>query len=183
MRLLLAILLVQHVEGTGHGQLGVDHSTEYLLRRIASSRPEHTDPTLDCSWRRLSYELAPQLQPLTAARSKELHDALELETMCNETFSTPVNDRPPPQSRRNSSITVFVSTSGHDAAAGSESAPLLTLQAAVARVKERRGALGTSGILATIYMRGGTYALNETLVLTTHDSHLTITPYPGKRSD
>lgn len=40
----------------------------------------------DCSWRKLAYSYAPQLQSVTMGRAKQLFDALELETMCNETF-------------------------------------------------------------------------------------------------
>ena len=169
------------VHATGHGQLGVDKSQEYLLARIASSRPAKADVQLDCSWRRLAYEFAPSLQPLTGARSKELHDALELESMCNEGFVIPSHAQTAPMSAHESPLTVFISPDGQDAAAGTKAEPMLTLKAALAKVKGLRE--GTSNEqAATIYMRAGLYSLNETLVLTSKDSELVISSYPGKRS-
>eukprot|EP01043_Picozoa_sp_COSAG02_P066664 COSAG02_NODE_10450_length_1938_cov_1.625884_1_plen_373_part_00 len=40
----------------------------------------------DCSWRKLAYSYAPQLQAVSTGKAKQLFDALELGTMCNETF-------------------------------------------------------------------------------------------------
>jgi hypothetical protein len=177
--LALCLCLVRHGECTGHGQLGVDHSPGYLLRRIASSRPENADATLDCAWRKLAYEYAPSLQPLTMARAKELHDALELSSLCNETFAAPGHHPSAPLPSHDTPITVFVSTHGRDEANGTEVAPMLTLQAAVAKVREMRAG-GQRGLSATIYLRQGSYLFNETLVLTSLDSQLVIASYPGK---
>jgi hypothetical protein len=148
----------------------------YLLLRISSSRPENADSTLDCSWRKLAYEYAPSLQPLTTARAEELHDALELSSLFNETFAAPGHHPSASLPSHDTPITVFVSTDGRDEATGTEVARMLTLQAAVREMR----AGGQRGLSATIYLRQGSYLFNETLVLTSLDSQLVIASYPGK---
>ena len=43
----------------------------------------NADEAFDCSWRRLAFAYAPTLQNVSAARAKELHDALELEAFAH----------------------------------------------------------------------------------------------------
>ncbi|MDR2850186.1 MAG: right-handed parallel beta-helix repeat-containing protein [Verrucomicrobiota bacterium] len=81
--------------------------------------------------------------------------------------------------------TVFVAPDGSDANPGSKAAPFATLPRAMAAVRDAR-----SGDLppapATVYLRGGTYALREPLVFTPADSGtaaapVTIAAYPGEK--
>lgn len=65
---------------------------------------------------------------------------------------------------------VWVSPSGDDLAQGTEQTPLLTLQTALARVREmRRTATGPLGEIHVV-LKGGTYRMDETLTLNGDDS-------------
>ncbi|QRR04308.1 right-handed parallel beta-helix repeat-containing protein [Dyadobacter sandarakinus] len=73
---------------------------------------------------------------------------------------------------------IYVATSGNDANAGTLSAPLKTLAAALARVRVRKSAN------VTIQIRQGTYYLNEPLVITpevTHSKVVTIRNYQNEK--
>lgn len=73
-------------------------AARYLLGLTASSRPawitamDQDAPggaggaAFDCSWRRLAYSYAQQLQTVTESMAVDIFAALELRTMCNETF-------------------------------------------------------------------------------------------------
>ena len=73
-------------------------AARYLLGLTASSRPawitamDQDAPggaggaAFDCSWRRLAYSYAQQLQTVTERMAEDIFAALELRTMCNETF-------------------------------------------------------------------------------------------------
>jgi hypothetical protein len=71
-------------------------------------------------------------------------------------------------------ITVFVAPNGTDTAPGTESAPLRSIPAALAKSRTR-----TPDSPATLVLASGRYELTETLTLGPEDSGLTITAAPG----
>lgn len=78
-----------------------------------------------------------------------------------------------------------VATNGNDAASGTPDAPLATVREAVARIRARTGAEGTSAGGFQILLRGGRYAMMETVELTAADSGvhgapLYIRSWPGE---
>ena len=76
---------------------------------------------------------------------------------------------------QHAAASIFVDAAkGSDAAAGSESAPLKTVEAAIAKARKAAGAP------STIVLRAGTYYLKETLALTAADSGLTIESFSGE---
>ena len=195
------MLFVGHlVLATGHGRLDVDQTREHLLRLIASSRAPGADETLDCSWRRLAFEYAPTLlsaRLFSKDEAKRLHDALELSALCGEAFhyKSPVEAKSSQQlttASFASSIAVFVSPNGADTAAGTLHAPLLSIHAAIAMVRAKRGGTPPSAAnSAIIYLRAGTYHLADhatsgggggsgPLELHHIDSHLTFSAYQGE---
>ena len=176
------VLVIARADATGHGGLGVDRSAEHLRQLIASSRPNAADPQFDCAWRRLAWAYAPTLQQLSSSKSRELHDALELEGLCGQPFVEPPPHAPHPPTWPSASVagdptTVFVAPDGDDSAAGTLSAPLRTIHGALGIIRARRPSLA---MLATIVLRQGTYLLGTTLRLSHLDSHLRITAYEGE---
>ena len=154
-------------------------SSADLLDLISSTRKRGVDPALDCSWRRLALQQAPNLlsaRLYTTTTAKRLHDALELAQLCNESFVPPA-DAPslPPWAAPAANITVFVSPMGDDAAKGTISAPMRTLHAALLRVRHSRAEL--PDLHASILLRAGTYRLASPLTLHHIDSYLTIEAY------
>ena len=92
---LLVLLLSMAAVARATGGRDANQTLEYLLELTASSRPgwitaEHLGGgpatpggvAFDCSWRKLAMEYAPKLQPVSAAKAVELHDALELSALC-----------------------------------------------------------------------------------------------------
>lgn len=77
------------------------------------------------------------------------------------------------------SLDVYVSPQGSDSASGSQNAPLKTIQAAQAKVRQVRA--GATGDIH-VYLRGGTYYLDQTLVFGASDSNTTYLSYPGERA-
>jgi hypothetical protein len=76
----------------------------------------------------------------------------------------------------------FVSPDGDDSAPGTQERPFATLKRATRAVRNRADRLTASKVL----LRGGTYFLNEPLVLTPEDSGSFLAPiiyeaYPGER--
>ena len=185
LALLLAAAL-PYAFATGHGSLDVNQSRAYLLEKIRSSRPSTTDAALDCSWRNLAFSLAPKLlsQRLFASKAKELHDALELDSMCKTPFRPP--PRPPTaEGTPPSPIVVCVSPSGSDTHSGALASPLRTLHAAVKAVRSRRAGTPPAQSPATISLRAGTYHLGDeggALALHAGDSFLTFEGYAGEEA-
>ena len=95
MKFLLTLLSMAAVARATGGR-DANQTLEYLLELTASSRPywmtgELVDAggpaapggvAFDCSWRKLAMEYAPKLQAVSAAKTLELHDALELSALC-----------------------------------------------------------------------------------------------------
>ena len=73
-------------DAPAEGDVGVGGGGDLVGRIEARGGPGGA--AFDCSWRRLAYSYAPQLQTMTQSKAKELFDALELGTMCNETFDS-----------------------------------------------------------------------------------------------
>ena len=176
-------LLVPSAQATGHGSLDVNKSTAYLLDLIKSSRKPGADATLDCTWRRLAKELAPQVlsaRLYSNETARRLHDALELTVLCGDTFTMESHKAraPRPRAPATANVTVFVSPMGDDKAAGTIQAPLRTLHAALAAVRAKRGALSSASSVTTaaIILRGGTYHLGGIgpLTLRASDSSLVL---------
>lgn len=69
---------------------------------------------------------------------------------------------------------IYVSPDGSDAAEGSESRPLASIEAAQLKARSIDGT-------RTIMLKGGEYRLSRTLVLTPEDNGLTIGSCPGER--
>jgi hypothetical protein len=166
-------------------------NTAELLPQIGSSRPAGIDPSWDCAWRRLAFTRAQTLVRWSEARAAELHDALELFSLCREEleagFTAPARGirtlRASPASSTTKSngvlFTVHVSPSGDDMADGTVSQPVRTLQAALDRTRTmRRNATYAKARLA-IQLGAGTYYMSSPLVLTPQDSLLLIRGPPG----
>ena len=188
--MIVATLLNLASFGTGPRTVA-NQSLAYLLELTSSSTPPHVrdvDPAFDCSWRKLALEYGAQIQPWLASdatRMRELHDALELSTKCGLRYEGVRNGAAAPIAGRAvaAAITVVVSPTGSDAAAGTVGAPLKTIGAALAMVRSKRaGARGTAATSAAIELRAGVYHVLETLDLNGADSHLTITSYTGERA-
>ena len=155
------------------------------LAAAESPVPIPFEPQLTCEVYKLCHEFASVVQPdITPTQSRAVFDALQLGSPsmnCTKDYAAPpareALPEPAPRVSRNTgsaATTIYVdATKGRDSAAGSQSAPLKSVEAAVA--KTRTG--GASG--ATIILRAGTYYLKETLALTAKDSGLTIESYSG----
>ncbi|HIT84916.1 MAG TPA: S-layer homology domain-containing protein [Candidatus Ornithomonoglobus intestinigallinarum] len=83
------------------------------------------------------------------------------------------------------SAALYVATNGNDNSDGSEGAPFATIQKAKDTIREMKaaGALPEGGV--TVYLRGGTYYIDEGMTFTeedsgTEDSVITYTAYPGE---
>lgn len=158
-------------------------SREYLLSRTRSSSPDDVPKDFDCAWRRAAYNYSTVVQPWLssdAGKMKILHDALELNVLCGDSFA--VGTAPIPASLKSSSpdaaadCQVFVdAANGNDANPGSESKPLRTLAAAVVLSRQCTGA-------ATVLLQSGTYRVDKTITLDGKDSGLTITAAPGAKT-
>ena len=162
-----------------------------LLSAVALVRGDLT--TLDCPVRQLGLDMAQKLQPWRpVAAFTEIADALNgaVEAQhCKVAPSAPVQPSAPTTRRtlsyplptaEESPITVFVdAAAGSDAADGSLTAPLATIEAALSAVRRARsGAL--RGARATIVLRAGVHALAATLQLHAADSGLTLQSYPDE---
>lgn len=186
---LVAALLPLLVAGTGPRSVA-NTTLAYLLSKISSSAPLDADPAFDCKWREFALQYAAQIQPwISTAQQQELFDALQLASLCKQTFYPSERVQPEYASQwlptllqpaATAAINVFVSPSGSDAADGSLARPKKTLDAAVQRVRELRG--GSTTTSAAIFLRAGVYYLNTTVTLDSLDSRLSIAAYPGEQA-
>ena len=161
-------------------------STVLPLCSADSPVPIPFEPHLTCEVYKLTHEFASVIQPkLTTTQSRAVYDALQLGSAnCTKGYLAippPRSQNPEPAPRTtgysHAAGSIYVDASkGSDAAAGTESAPLKTVEAALA--KARKG--GSPSSAATIVLRGGTYYLKETMALTAADSGLTIESYSGE---
>lgn len=161
----------------------------------ALTRGDHlrgVDPAFECAWRTLALEFAAQVQPFRPSSAlREIHDALQLGTLCNATFAaggkTPGTSaanrgastltlalaRPSPDAASPATTLYVAYDSGSDAAPGTLSAPLQHVAVAVAKAR----ALPKP---AEIVLRGGVHRLRETLQLGAADAGLSIRAYDGE---
>lgn len=76
----------------------------------------------------------------------------------------------------NTANELYVAENGNDSGSGTQLDPLLTLAEAVARLVNAPG-----GEAWTIWMRGGTYLISQTIYITlSHLSEVCVRPYPGE---
>jgi hypothetical protein len=153
-----------------------------------------------CAVKELAVEVAGQLlhhagAPEVERKQQLVHEALQLDAACHRPFvrrsraddapGTRTAPAPPP-----GVVTVFVEpVHGSDTAAGTEAAPLATVEAGLARLRQlrSRGGLGPTPAApapAELVLRAGTHYLRATapgqaLTLGPADSQLTIRGYGG----
>eukprot|EP01065_Artemidia_motanka_P009903 TRINITY_DN1513_c0_g1_i2.p1 TRINITY_DN1513_c0_g1~~TRINITY_DN1513_c0_g1_i2.p1 ORF type:complete len:956 (+),score=352.44 TRINITY_DN1513_c0_g1_i2:69-2870(+) len=171
-----AALLSAPAEATGRTK--ANQTRAYLLEKTASSRPSHTDPGVDCMWREMALKYADKLQPwLNDAQRGHVYDALELKGLCGQAYAPRADTAAAPVAARRSSdaVEVYVAPGGSDSNSGSMAAPFASVERAVRATRGR--AAGTTG---TVYLRSGTYYLNDTITLNASDSGLRIAAYNGE---
>ena len=143
--------------------------------------PAGVPADFECSWRALALEFAQQLQPARPASAfQDVHDALELGTLCGQPFVAPpqaVQPRAvaPAAAAAAAATTVYVdAVSGSDSNAGTQAAPFATVAFAVAAVR------GMPQPAAVLLRGAGVHRITSTIVLTAADSGLTIAAFPGE---
>ena len=183
--LFVAALICGQVMATGPQTRG-NASREHLLTLTSSARPQGADPAFDCGWRKLAMEHALVLQPgMPPPRHESLFDALQLQTLCNESsyaassYAAAVRSKPSARTMLPKKTTCYFfvdakngSDVGND---GSKSRPFATLPRAVSAVRKTGAETSCS-----IELRAGTHRLHETLMLDERDSGLTIEGYNGE---
>ena len=132
-----------------------------------------------CGWRKLALSYSSALRPDAAGL---VHDALELHKYCNGTVPRPDDASLPavfpprfasPPAAGLAAIVVD-GAKGSDSNPGTVAAPLKTIAAGVAKARAQPGAA------STVELRGGTYYMATTLLLTEADSGLTLQNYGGE---
>ena len=118
-------------------------SREQLLQMLSPENraPEGVPADFECGWRALAFEYAKQLQPSRPpAAFQDIHDALELTTMCKQPFNSNVSDKnngTKPHLDAAATSMYVDAVSGKDTNSGSEAAPLRTIAAAVTAVRTK----------------------------------------------
>lgn len=147
---------------------------------------------LECAVARFAQSFAASKLPTSAAA--DVHDALNVDYLCAN-FSgvdftgarVGASIARAAQTHRaaravathvnaGSVATFFVAPTGSDAAAGTQAAPFATLQRAAVAA---RGVSPRAPGDVTVFIRGGTFYLASTLLLTEADSNVTWSSYPG----
>lgn len=157
-------------------------SREELLATLQHTVPDGVDPAFECAWRKLAFEYAQTLRPLTAPQLAVVHDGLQLTTLCNVSFGgalpapEPAAPRPDVAARlAAAATTLYVDpVGGNDDNPGTQGAPLKTVAAGVARAR------GAPQPAAVLLRATGVHRLTETLTLGAADSGLTIAAFPGE---
>lgn len=97
----------------------------------------------------------------------------------------PITDPSDPGGTMVASAALYVATNGNDNNDGSEGSPFATIQKAKDTIRSMKsaGSLPEGGV--TVYLRGGTYYMDEGMTFTaedsgTEDSVITYTAYPGE---
>ena len=151
--------------------------TLFTMAFLATARsqgfaPKGVPASFDCAMRQAAYSYGQKLLP-RKGDFKDLYFALDLnDPSCPTPLAAPsAPARRATQSTQLPAGAVFVAPSGDDGAAGSEAAPLRSIQAACDL------AARTSRV---VVLRGGTHFLASTITLTAAHSHLRIMPYPGE---
>eukprot|EP01116_Phalansterium_solitarium_P024441 TRINITY_DN8967_c0_g1_i1.p1 TRINITY_DN8967_c0_g1~~TRINITY_DN8967_c0_g1_i1.p1 ORF type:complete len:796 (-),score=236.81 TRINITY_DN8967_c0_g1_i1:141-2528(-) len=140
---------------------------------------------LDCQFRELALEYSQKV--LNNQGANAISAALNLSACPGHAASDVAKERPwvavRPHKAADDSATFYVSVNGSDTNDGSESAPFATLSAARAAIRQL-GPVGSRPSV-TVYVRQGTYYLQETFELTWEDSGSATSPivyaaYPGE---
>lgn len=187
----LAALLGAASATGGPGTPGANQTIEYLLGLTASSRPAWITAmdkdvpggpggaVFDCSWRKLAYAYAPEIQTITAGKAKELFDALELAQMCGETFDAgavrPLSAAPMAVGTKGASV-IFVSPTGSDGNKGGQKDPVETLHGALARARKLACRAKAPKCPVDILMQAGTYHIDAGSKNKLADTYLELTP-------
>ncbi len=89
---LLALLLVAGLASATGPRAGAVSRNKVLSTITAP--PTNADPLFECAWRKLAYEYAQKLQPFRPASTfSEIHDALQLATLCNQVADCTIHSR------------------------------------------------------------------------------------------
>ena len=136
--------------------------------------PLNVDTSLDCELRNLAYQYAQKLLPQYGSL-KAVYDALQLNN-CDINLSSGKLYKPRPflyQSYKEGAVEIYVdAVNGNDNNAGDISHPLQSLVKAIELFRSQVVRSPT-----TIYLRKGTYYLEQTVRLDSTDSGLTIAGY------
>lgn len=179
--ILLVVSLVGKADSSGWRSERSRDEIEKLLRTTPSERG--VPPDFECGWRNLAYEFTFQLQPFRSTDAfQAVHDALQLTTLCNQTFSRLSSGK---ESRKfqeiippSSDVTIYVDAeNGKDEYPGTVTKPMQHLSIAFERSRSFATFVQTK---RTLVLRGGIHRLTETLLLTSVDSGLSIIAYPGE---
>ena len=154
---------------------------QYIYSENVVIAGNKVDIVLDCAIKELAWNYSKKLLP---ARGNLLpvFDALELETKCNITRPTKVDDvsrQPYPTAYDTTSFIVFVHpTKGLDRNQGSERKPVSSLLRARDLCRERRRQREEQ-VKCTVFLMEGVHELNETLHLGPDDSETTFVGEKG----
>ncbi len=160
------------------------HTLEYLLSLTDTpgGRPAGVSAEYDCSWRELAVPYALKIQPsLSQAQQKQLHDALQLSTLCAKPFVPVATPPAPPVAQLLASTAMggrpelFVDASkGSDSNTGTQALPFRTIEKALEASRMLKHGIADAPVIS---LRAGTFFLNQTLRLSAADSGLTIAAY------
>ena len=136
--------------------------------------PVNVDASLDCELRNLAYQYAQKLLPQYGSL-KAVYDALQLHN-CDISLSSGKLYKPQPflyQSYKEGAVEIYVdAVNGNDDNSGDMSHPLQSIVKAIELFRSQVVRSPT-----TIYLRKGTYYLQQTVRLDPTDSGLTIAGY------
>ena len=175
MRAFAAASLAACVWATGSQSARVSRGA--VLSALSSPPPSAAaDPAFECAWRALAFEYAQQLQPFRPAQAfADIHDGLQLQTLCNATFVAPAAAAQVAAPRAPAAATTFYIdyAAGDDGAAGSLAAPFKTLAHGVAAGRAAPQPVA-------LVLRGGVHRLAATVTLGAADAGLAISAYAGE---
>jgi hypothetical protein len=170
--------------------------SEFLSEREVQqlqSRPDGVDPAFDCAARSLVFEYVNKLQGWRGATAmQQVHDSLELTTLCNQSAIDASTYRPVPEAPilpvANTTIIVEVDPSnGSDetGAVNAKASPFLSVHAAVMAVRQARKSSSQPCLKplcpdATVVLRAGKHRIPKTLALDPRDNHLAFMNAPGE---
>jgi hypothetical protein len=164
--------------------------------------PPPAPPTsaFSCAIHQYAFEYA---QTIVHSNPKSIHDALNLQDCApflpaeqlQANANALANTGPSSSSSSNgggestgSGMEFYVAATGSDTANGTLAAPFATLQRARDAIRSARRSApqqpqaGTGPDRASVFVRGGTYHFNATLVLGPVDSHVSFSAYQGERA-
>ena len=135
--------------------------------------PLNVEPSLDCEIRNLAYQYAQKLLP-QYGKFQSVYDALQLQK-CDISLSSGKLYKPKPflYESYKEDVEIYVdAVNGNDESSGDISQPLRSVEKAIEVFRSQAVRLPT-----TIYLRQGTYYLEQTVRLSPADSGLTIAGY------